>query len=231
MSFQIVRLPIMPNLRIASPCNVVWEEMIGDDRVRSCRRCDKQVFDISSLTRREVEALLLAHGEAPCVRYYQRADGTILLADCTYHEARGGWLPAVAIALGCGAAVVATPPHHDAPRPDFPVAVAGGTGPMAKVITISDTGELSYRGEIVGWVDEVAGDPDRLFAVFEVDPRMVRGPDGELPLDGRIVIVDAPASTDARVINAIIGVARQTGYQPLLHERRDVAGFHGESSG
>lgn len=77
------RLPVLPNLRVASPCTADWNQMTGDDRVRHCATCDKDVFNLSSMTRDEAEALVLERAGNLCARYYQRTDGTILLADCT----------------------------------------------------------------------------------------------------------------------------------------------------
>jgi hypothetical protein len=76
------RLPVLPNIRVATPCRADWKEMVGDDRVRHCAHCDKDVFNLSSMTRDEAEALILAKAGNLCARYYQRQDGTILLADC-----------------------------------------------------------------------------------------------------------------------------------------------------
>lgn len=80
-------LPLLPRLRIASPCREPWDGMEGDARVRHCSRCERDVYDLSALSAREVEDLLRAHlalpeGGLPCVRFYRRADGTILTADC-----------------------------------------------------------------------------------------------------------------------------------------------------
>jgi hypothetical protein len=57
--------------------------MTGDDRSRHCGDCKKDVFNIYGMTREEAEALLIERAGNLCVRYYQRSDGTILLADCT----------------------------------------------------------------------------------------------------------------------------------------------------
>src|SRR5262245_18296403 len=77
------RLPVLDNIRVASPCNAEWETMIGDDRVRHCGACDKQVYNLSEMTRDEAQALIVAREGRLCIRYYQRKDGTILTADCT----------------------------------------------------------------------------------------------------------------------------------------------------
>jgi hypothetical protein len=75
-------LPLLQRLYVASPCNVPWESMSGDDRVRHCASCDKDVFDLSALTREQAEALLIEKNGKLCAQFYRRADGTILTADC-----------------------------------------------------------------------------------------------------------------------------------------------------
>src|SRR4051812_14874094 len=73
------RLPILDNIRVASPCSVEWSAMTGDDRVRACGQCNKDVFNLSSMTRDEAEALIVSRSGNLCVRYFQRKDGTIML--------------------------------------------------------------------------------------------------------------------------------------------------------
>lgn len=70
------------HLRIASPCKAPWGNMDGDERVRFCRECNRNVYNLSAMT--EVEALqLVAQREGRvCVRFYQRHDGTVLTTDC-----------------------------------------------------------------------------------------------------------------------------------------------------
>jgi hypothetical protein len=77
------KLPVLPNIRVATPCTADWNQMTGDDRVRHCATCDKDVFNLSAMTRDDAEALILQKAGDLCARYYQRTDGTILLADCT----------------------------------------------------------------------------------------------------------------------------------------------------
>lgn len=101
------RLPVLDNLRVATPCHANWADMAGDDRVRHCGDCNKQVFNLSGMTRADAEALL-SNGNTPCVRYFQRHDGTILLADCTVGQKRKRRRLAVvaagALAVASGAA-------------------------------------------------------------------------------------------------------------------------------
>lgn len=76
------RVSVLDNIHVAAPCSADWAKMKGDERARHCAECDKNVFDLSSLTRDEAEALILSKEGKLCVRFYQRADGTILTADC-----------------------------------------------------------------------------------------------------------------------------------------------------
>src|SRR5262245_25347801 len=72
----------LAKLRLAWPCQERWADMVGDDRVRVCDRCDRPVFDLSAMTAAQAEAVLGTHGIKPCVRFYRRADGTVKTADC-----------------------------------------------------------------------------------------------------------------------------------------------------
>ncbi|HEV3118932.1 MAG TPA: hypothetical protein VGY58_17905 [Gemmataceae bacterium] len=76
--------PAMPleQIRVASPCPASWEAMHGNDRVRFCGQCRKNVYDLSALSSADAQALIEAHEGRLCVRFYQRVDGTILTADC-----------------------------------------------------------------------------------------------------------------------------------------------------
>jgi hypothetical protein len=77
------RLPVvLESLRIASPCSADWQDMGGDDRVRFCGRCEKNVYNLSMMTRVEAETLVAEKEGKLCVRFYQRSDGTVLTNDC-----------------------------------------------------------------------------------------------------------------------------------------------------
>jgi hypothetical protein len=73
---------VLERLRVASPCPARWEEMAGDDRVRFCGTCKKNVYNLSALQRSEAEALVARHEGKMCATFFQRADGTVLTADC-----------------------------------------------------------------------------------------------------------------------------------------------------
>jgi len=72
----------LEKLRIANPCAARWEAMEGDDRVRFCGTCKKNVYNLSALQRSEAEALVAQHEGKMCATFFRRADGTVLTADC-----------------------------------------------------------------------------------------------------------------------------------------------------
>jgi hypothetical protein len=76
------KLPVLDNIRVATPCTADWTQMTGDERARHCNKCDKQVFDLSEMTRAEAQALIIEKHGKLCARYYRRSDGTILTSDC-----------------------------------------------------------------------------------------------------------------------------------------------------
>ena len=69
-------------LKIASPCHADWDEMPGDAQVRFCGGCRKNVYNLSEMTQDEAQALVNRLEGRLCVRFYTRADGTLLTRDC-----------------------------------------------------------------------------------------------------------------------------------------------------
>lgn len=69
-------------LKVAAPCSADWDEMVGTDRARFCAHCNLNVYNLSGMSKREAEALLARTEGRLCVRFYRRADGTILTDDC-----------------------------------------------------------------------------------------------------------------------------------------------------
>ena len=75
-------IPLLDNVRVAAPCPANWNEMVGGERVRYCRACEKNVYNLSEMTRKDAEELLETHEGRLCIRYYQRADGKIITQNC-----------------------------------------------------------------------------------------------------------------------------------------------------
>ncbi|HEU4410090.1 MAG TPA: hypothetical protein VFS43_32850 [Polyangiaceae bacterium] len=73
----------LEDLRVASPCKADWDAMRGNDQVRFCLSCQKNVYNLSGMTRDEATAFVRQNeGGEICVRMYRRADDTVLTGDC-----------------------------------------------------------------------------------------------------------------------------------------------------
>jgi hypothetical protein len=77
-----MKIDSLNDLRIASPCNVPWANMIGTDRVRHCGQCSLNVYDISQLSSREALDLVIGTEGRLCLRLHRRLDGTVITRDC-----------------------------------------------------------------------------------------------------------------------------------------------------
>jgi hypothetical protein len=69
-------------LQVARPCSADWNAMRGTDRVRHCAACGLHVYDLSAMTAADALALVEQTEGRLCVRFYRRADGTLLTRDC-----------------------------------------------------------------------------------------------------------------------------------------------------
>jgi hypothetical protein len=56
--------------------------MNGNDRMRYCGQCRLNVYNLSGMTRQEAEHLIANSEGRLCVRYYKRADGSIITQNC-----------------------------------------------------------------------------------------------------------------------------------------------------
>lgn len=103
----------LDNISIASPCHAEWSDMVGSDKVRFCASCQKNVFNLSGMKRDEALDLLRATEGKACVRFFRRADGTVLTEDCPVgvallvKKAKRATLAAAAVSLGAVAAMLA----------------------------------------------------------------------------------------------------------------------------
>lgn len=72
----------LDRVKVASPCKADWAQMIGTERVRFCGQCNLNVYNLSSMTKMQAESLIADTEGRLCVRFYRRADGSILTRDC-----------------------------------------------------------------------------------------------------------------------------------------------------
>ena len=177
----------LANLRLAFRCKESWDDMTGDDRVRACAKCDRQVFNLSDMTREEAEALLATRGVKPCVRFYRRADGTVMTSDCPTGTPREGRRLAMAAStLAAGTALAAAAPAMADPAAP-PAAAAPATPVPAATPDPAAAPDMTATPDATSSADP-AKVPD--------DTQVVMG---ELPLDTDtemgIIVIDEPRRT------------------------------------
>ncbi len=125
--------PFLRDVRVAAPCLESWDAMSGTENVRSCERCQHKVYNLSELTSTEAETLLRTSEGRLCVRYYRRADGTVMTKDCSVgvtarrHRRIAQTVAGVAAAVGSAAALLR-------PQPE-PRAVMGAPMPLPVIQT------------------------------------------------------------------------------------------------
>ncbi|UJR83572.1 hypothetical protein [Sandaracinus amylolyticus] len=171
--------PLLESLEVARPCKARWDDMQGDDVVRRCARCDREVYDVARMTRAEAEALFARGDESPCVRLRRRADGRVVTADCPVEApsllarlATAG--VAGAIAGGAVSAVVAmtTPATTERAEPR-PATVVAASPVRARPLPVVHVGALTSEPEpeILGQALERFDDSVRLLgpATYEID--------------------------------------------------------------
>ena len=135
-------------IRVASPCNARWNDMTGDERARFCGQCQKHVYNLSAMTRMQIDALIREKEGKFCGRFYRRADGRMLTADCPSRLWRvrerlatiGGALCGLLLSLaGCSPRQTSSSPTHGA-----------GQALMGDVALPSSTGTTNPTPEIMG---------------------------------------------------------------------------------
>lgn len=72
----------LDSIQIATPCRADWNAMSGDHRVRHCKSCAKNVYNLSALSRAAALRLIQEKEGDLCVQLHRRADGTLITSDC-----------------------------------------------------------------------------------------------------------------------------------------------------
>ncbi|HEX5050174.1 MAG TPA: hypothetical protein VFZ65_00250 [Planctomycetota bacterium] len=143
---------LLDGISIASPCSADWNRMQGDERRRFCASCKLHVHDLSGMTAAEATALLQqAGGGRVCVRFFRRADGTVLTRDCPVglrQKLRRAWARAAALWLalwGGATACVRAPVAGEQPA----VPPVGATPPLGTTPLMGTPAPQALQGEVV----------------------------------------------------------------------------------
>ena len=110
-------IALLQSIEIPNPCTESWDTMRGDEQVRHCGVCKKNVYNLSAMPQAQAAALVAETVDGDlCVRFYLRSDGTVMDSDCStstrvkFHRAMRT-LPRMAAGAAGAAAVVAAAAH------------------------------------------------------------------------------------------------------------------------
>jgi len=138
-------------LKVASPCHADWDQMEGDDQVRFCGGCRKNVYNLSEMTHDEAQALVSEREGRLCVRFYTRADGTLLTQECPVglgavrRKLVKKLSYAAAVLLSCAAGLVRWPGAAQAAPAVKKHAAVPRTFPMMGMVTPSKAVPPAHR--------------------------------------------------------------------------------------
>ncbi len=142
----------LEEIRIAEPCHAAWDRMDGDDRIRFCGECRRNVYNLSAMGRAEAERLVYEAEGRICVRFYQRRDGTVLTDNCPVglRDARR-WLKMQLVALAASFAGVLALAPWNGPTRQSPMMgdVAMPTTPPVPKQPLADVESLPVEGKVL----------------------------------------------------------------------------------
>jgi hypothetical protein len=152
------------HLPIADPCHEDWDAMDRVERGRFCQQCDKQVFDLSSMTEPQAQRVLDEHrGGRICVRYGHEAQGNVKFRPSA---------PAKAVAVAALALAACTP--HEPPHERVMGDISPVPAPHGETVE-PDDGEL--MGKIAIEEPEPQPEPQPEPVVHQVKGELTAEPD------------------------------------------------------
>lgn len=80
------RINLLDSVKIETPCEQDWKTMRGNDEMRFCDHCAKDVHNLSAMTRKRARKLVAQSNGGICVQYLRRPDGRIQTIKNTLHR-------------------------------------------------------------------------------------------------------------------------------------------------
>jgi Carboxypeptidase regulatory-like domain len=177
-------------LHMPAPCPSKWNEMTGDERVRHCSGCNRNVYNFSAMTESDIDELLAHHQGQLCVRTQRRArDGEISKQAVLAKPLAGGQRGAGV----AGAALVSLMGLFS------PLAVQTTAATMATPRQVESIAE-----SVIVWVSDESGLPVSRAKVTIVSPSTGDSATGETDEHGGFHVRGlAPGVYDLTVINPV----------------------------
>jgi len=105
------------SIRVSDPCTEDWDEMVGNEKVRLCTHCAREVNDISKLRRKDAKLLLRRSSGRICVRYREDPQtGKKVFLDSLFQITRRSGIAAGAL----GASIALSNAAYSQGKPSVP---------------------------------------------------------------------------------------------------------------
>lgn len=80
------KINLLDSIQVETPCEQDWKTMRGNDAVRFCDHCAKDIHNLSKMTRKQARKLVAQSNGNLCIRYTRRPDGKIQTIKNTLHQ-------------------------------------------------------------------------------------------------------------------------------------------------
>jgi Carboxypeptidase regulatory-like domain/Ankyrin repeats (3 copies)/Ankyrin repeat len=80
------KLTFLDSIDVKTPCSESWDEMTGNEQVRFCSHCAKDVHKLTEMTRKQARKLVTKSEGGICVQYRRRPDGRIDTLKRQFHQ-------------------------------------------------------------------------------------------------------------------------------------------------
>lgn len=77
---------LFDSIDVPEPCSQSWEAMKGGDQSRFCDSCEKDIYNLSEMTRREAKKLIFQSKESVCIRLEKDTRGKVKTLKKQLHQ-------------------------------------------------------------------------------------------------------------------------------------------------
>lgn len=153
---------------VPEPCPQSWESMQGDDKSRFCGSCEKDIYNLSEMTRREAKKLILQSKESVCVRLEKDTHGKVKTLKRQLHQITRQ----IPIAAGVLSASLAFAASADAQRKPPPIP----RPPLGRLVFNKDVLDAKSTSLISGTITDSQGAviPNAEIALFDAKNKVVQ---------------------------------------------------------
>lgn len=153
---------------VPEPCPQSWETMQGDDKSRFCGSCEKDIYNLSEMTRSEAKKLILQSKESVCVRLEKDTHGKVKTLKKQLHQITRQ----VPIAAGVLSASLALAASADAQRKPPPIP----RPPVGRIVINKDILDVKSKASISGTITDSNGAviPGAEISLFDAKNKLVK---------------------------------------------------------